>query len=339
MNQSTFQYQDGRPTAVLRLEASDQGIIFEYGYGPEGCDNLGAREASVVFHDGVFHLFYDGAKADVGWRACLATSSDLKTWKHFGPVLELGDEGAPDSATATSPWFYHENGLWHTYYLGCRQTSPKPECVPQTPYLTCKADATSLTGPWQKRYDVVAVSPKHGTYYGETACPGWIFHYGDQYRMFFSAAAENPSDPVAGRIQRTLGLLSAPTLDGPWTAPVQPALPLEEQIENSSLYYEPANGYWFLFTNHVGIDARGEYTDAIWVYWSKDPLNWDPNHKAVVLDGRNCSWSHDSIGMPSVVKSGDKLAMFYDAPGGDSISHMKRHIGLAWFTLPLTPPG
>jgi hypothetical protein len=88
----------------------------------------------------------------------------------------------------------------------------------------------------------------------------------------------------------------------------------------------------------IGIDARGEYTDAIWVYWSQDPLKWNPAHKAVVLDGSNCSWSHVSIGMPSVVKVEDKLALFYDAPGGDGVSHMRRHIGLAWLNLPLTPP-
>jgi predicted GH43/DUF377 family glycosyl hydrolase len=298
---------------------------------------LGAREASVVLHDGVFHLFYDGAKANVGWRACLATSADLKTWKHHGPILELGNPEAPDSATATSPWFYHEDGLWHSYYLGCQQTTPPPNCVPSPPYLTCKAEATSLTGPWRKRYDVVAVRPAQGTYYGETACPGWIFKHEGQYRMFFSAAQGELEGSVA-RIQRTLGLLSGPTIDGPWTVPDKPALPVEEQIENSSVYFEPDNGYWFLFTNHVGIDERGEYTDAIWVYWSKDPRRWDPAQKAVVFDGENCNWSHCSIGMPSVVKVGDRLALFYDAPGSELIDHMRRNIGLAWMDLPLAPP-
>jgi predicted GH43/DUF377 family glycosyl hydrolase len=91
---SVSSYLDGRPGAHLRLDANDQGIVFEYGNGPDGCDDLGAREASVLFHDGVFHLFYDGAKADVGWRACLATSSDFKNCKHYGPVLELGTEGS-----------------------------------------------------------------------------------------------------------------------------------------------------------------------------------------------------------------------------------------------------
>ena len=39
----------------------------------------------------------------------------------------------------------------------------------------------------------------------------------------------------------------------------------------------PAFGY----KNHIGID-RGEFTDAIWVYWSKDLNQWDPARKAVV---------------------------------------------------------
>jgi len=61
-------------------------------------------------------------------------------------------------------------------------------------------------------------------------------------------------------------------------------VPIEEQIENSSLYYEESIKTWFLFTNQIGID-RGEYTDAIWVYWSKDPNRWDPKKQ-----GRCARW-------------------------------------------------
>jgi hypothetical protein len=65
---------------------------------------------------------------------------------------------------------------------------------------------------------------------------------------------------------------------------------------------------------------------------------WDPKNKAVVLDGRNGTWSETCIGLPSVVRVDDRLALFYDAPGGDSTSHMRRNIGLAWLELPLSPP-
>ena len=107
---------------------------------------------------------------------------------------------------------------------------------------------------------------------------------------------------------------------------------------NSALYFEKRNKTWFLFTNHVGLDNRGEYTDALWVYWSKDLVHWDPNKKAIVLDGQNCTWSSDCIGMPSVVQAGKRLAILYDAPGAKSVSHMKRDIGLAWLDLPLVVP-
>ena len=61
-------------------------------------------------------------------------------------------------------------------------------------------------------------------------------------------------------------------------------------------------------------------------------------NKAVVLDGKNCGWSNKCIGMPSVIAVGKRLAMFYDGPGGNSTSHMRRDVGLAWLELPLAPP-
>ena len=96
---------------------------------------------------------------------------------------------------------------------------------------------------------------------------------------------------------------------------------------------------WFLFTNHIGVEEGREFTDAIWVYWSKDLNTWEPKNKAVVLDGTNCTWSDKCIGLPSVVKVDNQLALFYDAPGGTGTSHMKRNVGLAWLDLPLTIPG
>jgi len=114
-------------------------------------------------------------------------------------------------------------------------------------------------------------------------------------------------------------------------------VPPKEQIENSSLYFEPANQTWFLFTNHIGLEGH-EYTDAVWVYWTKDLNRWNADDKAVVLDGGNCTWSRTCIGLPSVVKVGNRLAILYDAPGGDSKGHMRRDVGLAWLELPLLPP-
>ena len=114
-------------------------------------------------------------------------------------------------------------------------------------------------------------------------------------------------------------------------------MPLEEQIESAPLYFEEASQTWFLFTNHIG-DFEFEYTDAIWVYWTDDINHWNPDDKAVVLDRNNCSWSKRVVGTPSVLRIGDRLAVYYDGAAGTSTSHMGRDIGLAWLDLPLEAP-
>lgn len=80
----------------------------------------------------------------------------------------------------------------------------------------------------------------------------------------------------------------------------------------------------------------GKYASPVWPPASTS--NWDPKNKAVVLDGKNGVWSRNCIGMPSLVQVGRRLAILYDAPGGDSLSHMNRDVELAWLVLPLVPP-
>ena len=325
-------YPDGRPGASLRMEAIDAGIVLRHGDGPGRCDELGARDVWVWEADGNYFMHYDGAGAE-GWLACLATSPDLVHWQKHGPALDLGAPGSPDARSASYGVTHLENGRWHLFYLGTPNVSPAPNFVPMFPYLTMKAEGDSPRGPWRKRYDVVPFRPEPDTYYSSTASPGHVIPTDEGWLMFFSASIHD------GRLtRRTLGIARTKDLDGRWTVDPEPIVPLEEQIENSSLYYESANETWFLFTNHIGVDERGEYTDAIWVYWSKDLEHWSTHDRAVVLDAKNCTWSTDCIGLPSVVKRGDRLAILYDAPGGTSVSHMRRHVGLAWLELPLRPP-
>jgi predicted GH43/DUF377 family glycosyl hydrolase len=345
-------YLDGRPSAFMRLEAKDQGVVLAHGDGPGQCDYLGARDVWVAEDNGTYYMHYDGAGVQ-GWLACLATSTDLVHWTKKGPALNLGPKGSMDSASASYGTTYRDGSTWHMYYLGTPNSSPAPDRVPWFPYTTMKAKSASPAGPWVKQPEVTPFKPKHGTYYSDTASPGHIVRHGDEFLMFFAASTDKP-------ILRTLSIARTKNLDGAWSVDPKPIVPSEEQVENSSLYYEPTNQTWFLFTNHIGIStykdlgmdvtklpaelgnqtgpAAVEYTDSIWVYWTKDLNHWNPADKAVVLDGKNCTWSQVCIGLPSVVKLGDRLAIFYDAPGGRSMSHMRRDIGLAWLDLPLNPP-
>jgi hypothetical protein len=223
------------------------------------------------------------------------------------------------------------------FYMGTPHTSPPPDLVPAFPYLTMKAEGYSPTGPWTKRCDITPFSPRAGTYYSVTASPGYVIPLADSYVMFFSASTDKP-------ILRTIGIARTSDLDKSWSIDPRPILQPAEQIENTSLYYQEQTETWFLFTNHVGLKDGLEYTDAIWTYWTKDLEQWDPEHKAVSLDGSNCTWSKEIIGLPSVVRSGNRLAILYDGYAGRGIpkgaaSHMRRDIGLAWLELPLDVGG
>jgi predicted GH43/DUF377 family glycosyl hydrolase len=250
-------------------------------------------------------------------------------------VLDLGEPGSDDAGTASSPWTVYDGKLWHMFYVGSRKTSPPPNRIPAVPYFTLAATSPHPGGPWTKQRDLVPFRTEPGTYYADTASPGQIVKSGDEYLMFFSAAAFTDSSRKI--LLRTLGIARTKNLDGPWQIDAHPALPAEQQIENSALYFEPSTKTWFLFTNHIGLDDQGEYTESIWAYWSSDLNRWNPEHRAVVLDQSNCKWSKRSIGMPSVVPVGQRLALFYDA-SGTSGGNMGRDIGLAWLDLPLKPP-
>jgi predicted GH43/DUF377 family glycosyl hydrolase len=330
---ATQQYSDGRPAATLRMDAKDHGIVLRYGDGPDKCDILGARDVYVFQSDGIYYMHYDAA-GPRGWLSSLAVSKDLVSWEKKGPILDFGKPGEDDSKSASYGVTYFDGKQWHMFYLGTPNVSDPPNLVPSFPYLTMKAKGDSAAGPWIKQKDVIPFRTKPNTYYSITASPGQVINSRDEFLQFFSATTRKAGNPC---VQRTLGSARNKDLDGPWTVDPQPMVPIEEQIENSSLYYEKSIKTWFLFTNHIGID-RGEYTDAIWVYWSKDLNQWDPKNKAVVLDGQNCTWSQKCVGLPSVVPFGKRLALFYDAPGGNSTSHMRRHVGLAWLALPLSPP-
>ena len=329
-------YADGRPSAKYRLEAQDAGVVLRHGDGPGRCDYLGARDIWVWESGGTYFMHYDGAGTN-GWLACLATSRDLTNWTKFGPVLALGKTNEDDSASASYGTTFFDGTKWHMFYLGTPKATPAPDRIPATPYLTMKASSDSPNGPWVKEPAVIPFRPSaipaanYGAASAVVASPGMIVKSGDEYLMFVCGggySAKNNRGPFGN-----ITIARTKDLEGQWSFDPQPMLPWDETCENSSLYFEPANQTWFLFCNHIH-----HCTDAVWVYWTKDLNHWNSNDKAVVLDGTNCRWSHNCIGLPSVVKVGNRLAIFYDAPGGDSTSHMNRDVGLAWLDLPLNPP-
>ena len=311
------------PAPAYRMAVQDAGRVLRHGDGPGQCDANGARNPSLMEEDGTYYLFYDGA-GPTGFINCLATSTDLIHWEKRGFTLTLGAPGEADAGFAGSPWFVKEGGTWHMFYVTSATMSGPPELIGLAPYNSMKATATSLRGPWTKMPGFVPLEVRVGAFPEMMAYPGHIVSDKGEYLMFFGAPG-------------SIGMAKSRDLGAKWEMPPGPVFASGHyDIENSSLYFEPANQTWFMFVNHI--NGPGGYTDATYVFWTTDIRNWDGRKRAVVLDGTNCTWSTKTIGMATVQRAGDRLAMVYDSPGGDSISHTHRDIGLAWLQLPLVPP-
>lgn len=337
------EYPDGRPGATRRLPVTDSGVVLRHGDAPRFEDQLGARDVWVFEADGGVYMHYDAAGRD-GWLLNQAFSRDGISWEKRGPLLELGRPGTADSGSASYGTVFRDEDTWHMFYVGTPHTSPAPHRIPALPYATLHAISHTPSGPWVKQEPAVPRIPlTAGTYHSHTAAPGPIFGKTGEYMQFFSAASSDKS----GDVLRTIGIARTSELKASaWLPDPSPILPVSEQIENVSIVFEDRSQHWLLFTNHVGLDslvsgtsskADHEYTDAIWMYWSRELENWSPADKAVVLDGKTCTWSSKVIGLPSVIRRGSRLAIYYDGLAKDPLGSMERHmhrdIALAWLDI------
>jgi len=307
----------------------------KYGDCPiNNCDEYGARDVWVFEFNNTYYMHYDAA-GPTAWLSSQAKSTDLYNWTKTGPILQLGQPGTPDSASASYAVTYFDGNIWHMWYLGTPNATPPPYRIPSFPYNTLYGIGESSNGPWIKNYSVTPWDLKG--YYSVAGSPGFTIinpQNSTEYLQFFSA--QTMSNDI---INRTISIARTINLSGKWTIDAEPMLPLSEQIENSSLYFEETNQWWFLFTNHVGINsAYEEYDDAIWVYWTKDPNTWNATQKAIVLDGYNSIWTFARVGLPSVLKVNNILYIYYDGPGGNSINNNYCNVALATLDLPLVPP-
>ena len=84
------------------------------------------QDPSVVQVDGVFHMFYTGAKVGIIDRIYHVSSRDGIHWTRLGEALGPGKKGAWDSNLVGRPSVMVESGRWTMYYDGCTSTSSAP---------------------------------------------------------------------------------------------------------------------------------------------------------------------------------------------------------------------
>ncbi|GGD46735.1 hypothetical protein [Paenibacillus nasutitermitis] len=307
--------------------------VLEHG---DRMDSNGAREIFLFEHEGLFYMHYDG-NGEKSWSCCQAVSKDLIHWEKRGEQLEPGLAGEVDHGGACyGPTFCFE-GKWYLYYVSVENTSGAPFYIPALPYRTGLAVADQPEGPWTKVSTDLFTLGGVGSWNEGCICAPYIIHQDGKYLAFYSASTTGPD------YYRTIGLAVSDSPSGPWELSPEPLLPLEEQLENASLYFEPACALWFMFVNHVGRDEKGqEFTEAVWVYWSPSLSEWNAEDKAVVLDASNIPWVTQAVGLPSCLIADGKLWLGFDAckepVNAINRGNAHRDLGMARFDLPLRPP-
>lgn len=330
-------------------------------------DGLAIRQAMLFQDGGRYLLYYDAMGPELNALSLmLAKSDDLRAWEKLGPVVAPSCAEYPsadhrqhsDYLFSGSPWIYEENGSYRMYMTAC---TGKRGLFAPLPYYTTLAKGPSMAGPWRKETALPGKSKRicipliPGTYFSDTACAGSVIQNpawrgeGDaenkKYMMFFSAASYRGLDPRHPMsLARGVGIARTDDLDATddydkqagnfWQPDPDPIIPLEDDVENATAFYDTGEGMWYLFVNHI--HESNQYTDAIWVYWSRDANRWNPEDKAEVLSGKTCAWTHGAVGMPTVARiSPHRLAMVYDATADGSTSHFGRDIALAYIDLPI----
>lgn len=90
--------------------------------GPGGSwDDARIRSPSVLYLDGVYHMWYDGYDGSHR-RIGYATSTDGLTWEKYncdgGPVLDLGGSGEWDDHVVGNPSVLYDGAGFHMWYAG-----------------------------------------------------------------------------------------------------------------------------------------------------------------------------------------------------------------------------
>ena len=344
---------------------TDKGIVLQPDAPGEAwhpLDGGGIREAILTPADGGWYLNYDGAapgaRPDSYWNACQAFSTDLTHWEKLGANLLSGALVHPDGSediykdfrSASSPWSIFADGKWYHYYVGADHTSP--DGTPAFLYSTLLATSETMRGAWHKDCDepghekhVCFPAGMPGSWDDCTVSPGVVLENPrwradpareKRWMMLYSGCCSGYTRRGLG-IARTDDLAAADDFNKQtgdfWQKDPLPVLPPEDDIENTSVFYEASSGLYWLFTNHIYDNA---YTNSVWVYWSRDPNCWDAENKAVAVDASVSSWAKGAIGMPSVVqKDADTLTLLYDAVPGSGTGHLGRSIGAVEIALPL----
>jgi predicted GH43/DUF377 family glycosyl hydrolase len=147
--------------------------------GPPGSwDEMQINQASVLFKDNIYHLWYSGIDIFNDNRIGYATSPDGINWTKdsSNPVINHGDPGTWDDEEVMHPFVIYENDTLKMYYNGHDGITQRILC------------ATSVNGKnWNKFSSHPILVPGFGgTWDSNELGPMAVVHHDNQYHMWYT---------------------------------------------------------------------------------------------------------------------------------------------------------
>lgn len=257
----TFVSHEGNPVLAKGGAGSwDSGVVFN---------------ASVLFHEGQYHMFYNGVGPEgravaIGYAA----SADGRVFNRATstPILE-GDEHGFDAIQVSDGVALVEAGTWILYYNAGVGPGPGKAIG--------RATAAEPTGPWSRRMEPVLRSGQRGAWDGGFITPQDVIRTDEGYVMYYVGGTGQMGEPaMIGRATSSDGVTwtkyDDPSTADPPFAESDPVLATgpAESWESESIWgcavLQTQNGWeMFYAADHSGTVRIGHATSDQGIQWAK----------------------------------------------------------------------
>lgn len=262
---------------------------------------------SVIYYDGMYHMWYTGGIYTDTLRIGHATSPDGITWSKNpnNPILDVGPEGAWDENSLMGGYVLIIDAIFHMWYTGHSGTDFTRN------YRI--GHATSHDGvTWEKDANNPVLDMGLKFSWDDTwISGGHVLYDGSEYHIWYSGFGSGIANTSSGHATSPDAVTWTKDAQNPVLTSVlgswgYPRTDLPSVVFDGTTYHG-----WY-FAGHIFASQIGYATSDDGSNWTK----YDDN--PVVIEGSTGTWDAKSVGFCSVVDSaGIKYKMWYSGSNTD----------------------
>lgn len=279
--------------------------------GPEEWDSDGMWVGSVLYLNGMYHMWYDGAHGIHGalppHSIGYASSSDGIHWTKYGnnPVMTIGSEGSWDAQNISDPCVIFDGGIYHMWYVG---TDDVWDWNAVWIGHATSADGIQWTRDPQNPVNLPNIkNPDEVTWVYRGVFNPAVVKSGDTYLMWYCG--------IYGQEELALGLATSP--DGQvWTEhPDNPVMRGTDSgwdhfLSDPNVIYR--NGTYHMWYHGASREEEWWNVGDVGYASSPDGISWDRySGNPVIVRGERSTWEDTDISPPCVCFDGTRYLGWY----------------------------